>query len=126
MQTALPVALALTLPDERTAISTRPGGLAGVLHAANRLRVSGPLTIMLLTALTNVAYLGPATTACMRERKHQETRDGKKSYDSPPHSQEMQVLNKKFQFLHGASSVLNLVGWAAMVWYGFYLGDRLS
>jgi hypothetical protein len=125
MQTALPVALALTLPAERTAISTRPGGFAGVLDTENRLQVLTPLATMLISGLLNVVYLGPATTKCMRERKHQETRDGKKSYDPGPHSQEMQLLNKKFEYLHGASSLVNLVGWIAMVWYGFYLGDRL-
>ncbi|KAJ9602103.1 hypothetical protein H2200_013463 [Cladophialophora chaetospira] len=126
MQTSLPVILALTLPPERTAISTRPGSLSGVLDPDNRLHVLTPIATMLLTALLNVAYLGPATTKCMRQRKHQETRDGKKSYDPGPHSQEMQLLNKKFSYLHGASSLVNMIGWFAMVWYGFYLGDRLS
>jgi hypothetical protein len=84
-----------------------------------------PLATMLISGLLNVLYLGPATTTCMRERKHQETRDGKKNYDPGPHSQEMQLLNKKFEYLHGASSLVNLVGWIAMVSYGFYLGDRL-
>ncbi|ETI21784.1 hypothetical protein G647_05853 [Cladophialophora carrionii CBS 160.54] len=126
MQTALPVVLALTFPAERTAISTRPGSLSGVLDAENRLQVLTPLATMLISGLLNVVYLGPATTKCMRERKHQETRDGKKSYDPGPHSQEMQLLNKKFEYLHGASSLVNLMGWVAMLCYGFYLGDRLS
>ncbi len=126
MQTALPVLLALTLPEERTAISTRPGSLSGVFDPDNRLHVLTPIVTMLVTALVNVAYLGPATTRCLRQRKHQETRDGKKSFDAAPHSQEMQLLNKKFNYLHGSSSLINLIGWGAMVWYGFYLGDRMS
>lgn len=81
---------------------------------------------MLITGLVNAGYLGPETTKCMRERKHQETRDGKKSYDAGPHSPEMQSLNKKFGALHGASTLVNLTGWVAMLWYGFYLGERLS
>lgn len=126
MQTALPILLALTLPAEPTVISTRPGSLAGVLDPDNRLHVLTPLAIMLVTALANVAYLGPATTTCLRQRKHHETRDGKRYHDAGPHSQEMQLLNKKFNYLHGASSLINLVGWGAMVWYGFHLGDRMS
>lgn len=61
----------------------------------------------------------------MRERKHQETRDGKRSYDEGPHSKEMQVLNRRFMVLHGWSSGVNLVGLCATVAYGFYLGGRL-
>lgn len=81
---------------------------------------------MFATATANLAYIGPATTKCMRERKHQETRDGKKSYDAPPHSQEMQALNQQFSRLHGASSLVNLLSWMASLWYGFYLADRIS
>jgi hypothetical protein len=126
MQTALPILLALTFPAERTAIGTGPSSIAGVLDVSNRLHVLTPILIMFLTGLANTVYLGPATTKCMRERKHQETRDGKKSYDSAPHSQEMQALNKKFSQLHGASSLVNMLGCIATIWYGFYLGDRLS
>ena len=81
---------------------------------------------MFLTGLANATIIGPATTRCMRERKHQETKDGKKSYDSPPHSKEMQELNKKFGQLHGASSLANLISWAATLWYGFYLAGRIT
>lgn len=59
----------------------------------------------------------------MGERKHQETKDGKKSWDQGPHSEEMQRLNKKFGILHGVSTVVNLVGLGAMVWYGAVLGE---
>ncbi|KIW91050.1 uncharacterized protein Z519_07944 [Cladophialophora bantiana CBS 173.52] len=126
MQSALPMVLALTFPAERTAIGTRPAGVKGVLHPENRLHVFTPLVAMLISGLVNMAYLGPATTKCMRDRKHQETRDGKKSYDPPPHSKEMQALNKRFEMLHGTSSLVNLMSWVGMIWYGFYLGDRIA
>ena len=81
---------------------------------------------MFVTAVSNLLYVGPKTTEIMRLRKHQETRDGKKSYDEGPHSQEMQALNKQFGILHGVSSLVNLVGLGSMVWYGAVLGSRLS
>lgn len=80
---------------------------------------------MLVTALINWAYLGPLTAKYMSLRKHQETRDGKKSHDPPPHSKEMVELNKRFGMLHGMSTVVNLVGLVAMVWYGGVLGKGL-
>lgn len=55
-----------------------------------------------------------------------ETRDGKKSYDAPPHSQEMQRLNKTFGRLHGISASLNLIALAATVYYGVVLSERLQ
>lgn len=54
-----------------------------------------------------------------------ETRDGKKSYDSPPHSKEMARMNQAFGRMHGASSLLNLLGLLATVWYGVVLAERL-
>ena len=84
-----------------------------------------PLVIMFSTSLANALVVGPATTRVMRERKHQETRDGKKSYEAGPHSKEMKVLNKRFARLHGASSLLNVVGSLVTVWYGFYLAERM-
>ncbi|OJJ51345.1 hypothetical protein ASPZODRAFT_127411 [Penicilliopsis zonata CBS 506.65] len=62
----------------------------------------------------------------MRERKHQETRDGKKSYDPPPHSPEMTRLNKRFGRVHGISSVLNMLSLAATLYYGVVLSKRLA
>lgn len=117
--------MALTFPAERTALGTNPSSVLGVLEPSNRLRVLTPLATLFLAGLINATYIGPATTKCMRQRKHQETRDGKKSYDPPPHSKEMQELNKKFGILHGASSLVNMVSWAVTIWYGFYLADRL-
>lgn len=81
---------------------------------------------MFVTALANLVFIGPKTTEVMGIRKHQETRDGKKSYDSGPHSKEMQALNKQFAILHGVSTVVNLIGLGAMVWYGAVLADGLS
>ena len=73
----------------------------------------------------NMAVVGPATTKVMRERKAQETREGKKYYDPGEKSKEMVGLNKRFGKLHGVSSVLNLVGFVAAVGYGITLGGRL-
>lgn len=55
-----------------------------------------------------------------------ETRDGKKSYDPAPHSKEMQQLNKAFGRMHGISSLLNLAGFLATLWYGVHLAERIQ
>ena len=55
-----------------------------------------------------------------------ETRDGKKSYDAGPHSKEMKILNQKFGRMHGISSLLNMAGSLATVWYGMVLAERLQ
>ncbi|ERF68918.1 hypothetical protein EPUS_08078 [Endocarpon pusillum Z07020] len=126
MQAALPVILALTYPGERTAIGSRPSSLSGVLEQQNRLHVLTPLLTMLVTSLANLMAVGPATTRIMKERKHQETRDGKRSYDAGPHSKEMQILNQRFGRMHGVSSLLNMAGGLATVWYGMVLAERLQ
>ncbi|KAF2503181.1 hypothetical protein BU16DRAFT_449306 [Lophium mytilinum] len=112
MQTALPVALALTYSGGPKVLAqqTLPASLIGT---------------MIVTGVINWVWIGPATTQCMKERKHQETRDGKKSYDAGPHSTEMQQLNKRFGTLHGVSSLLNLFAFISTIWYGFVLGERL-
>jgi hypothetical protein len=125
MQTALPVILALTFPGERTAIGRMPSSISGVLEPSSQTHVVTPLAIMFVTGLANLVYIGPKTTQIMRERKHQETRDGKKSYDAGEHSEAMQALNKKFGIAHGVSSLVNLVGCFATLWYGFYLAERM-
>lgn len=125
MQTALPVVLALTFPGERTAIGRVPSSISGILEPSSRIHVLTPLAIMFLTGLTNMVYVGPKTTQIMRERKHQETRDGKKSYDAGEQSEAMQALNKQFGILHGVSSMVNMVGCFATLWYGFYLAERI-
>lgn len=55
-----------------------------------------------------------------------ETRDGKKSYDAGPQSKEMQSLNRRFGRMHGISSLLNMAGSLATVWYGMVLAERLQ
>ena len=125
MQTALPVLLALTFPAERTAIGRTASSLTGVLEEGHRLHVLVPLVTTLLCGAANMIVIGPATTKCMKERKHQETRDGKKSYDEGPHSEAMKAMNKKFAYLHGASSLVNMIGCITTVWYGFTLADRI-
>lgn len=138
MQTALPLVLALTFPGAvhgaqisattsttSWGVSTSAGGVFGVFETANRWSVLVPLATTFVTSLVNLVYVGPLTTKIMRERKHQETRDGKKSYDAPPHSEEMQAMNKRFAYMHGVSSLLNMVGCVATVWYGFYLAERV-
>ena len=139
MQTALPVVLALTfpgsiLPNQLSSttsttswgVSHMAGGLAGVFEPSNRWVVLTPLATIFVTSLANLVYVGPTTTKVMRDRKHQETRDGKRSYDDPPHSAEMQALNRRFATMHGVSSLLNMAGCVATVWYGFYLATRIS
>jgi len=122
LQTALPAFLALTYPGS----STIPSGLQGTFAEVNRWSVLVPLATIFVTSLTNMAFIGPATTKIMRERKHQETRDGKKYYDPAPHSNEMQKLNKAFGSMHGISSLLNMAGFIATLWYGISLAARIQ
>jgi hypothetical protein len=138
MQTTLPVVMALTYP----ATLVIKGGIKGVLDRANRWSVLVPLATTFVTGLVNWAYFLPATNAVTAKRRQQgetctadtnrtcayrttETKDGKRSWDSPPHSQEMVALNKKFGFLHGTSSLLNLISFISVVTYGFTLSTRL-
>lgn len=62
----------------------------------------------------------------MKERKRQETRDGKKYYDAGEQSKEMQRLNRAFGQMHGVSALTNLVGLGVTVWYGVLLAERLQ
>jgi hypothetical protein len=126
MQSALPILLALTLPEERTGIGRIPGGLSGVLNKDNRYRVLTPLVVVCATGVTNMVWLEPMTTKTMRSRKSQEVRDGKKAYDEGPHSSQMEKLNRRFAWLHGMSSAINVVGCVATVFYGFHLGGRMD
>ncbi|KAK8199068.1 hypothetical protein HDK77DRAFT_496291 [Phyllosticta capitalensis] len=114
LQTVLPIALYLTAPPSSPLTSSPVGGsTATALIAA-----------MGVAGLANLVVVGPATTSVMKERKHQETRDGKKSYDAGPHSAEMQALNRKFAVMHGVSSAMNLVVLGAAVAYAFLIGAR--
>lgn len=77
------------------------------------------------SGLLNWAVVGPATTKTMKERKHQETRDGKKYFDAGPHSEAMKKLNKKFGMLHGVSSIVNLVALLATGYYASEIAGRM-
>lgn len=125
MQTALPVILALTYPGERDALGVGPSSVSGVLLDKHRVNTLLPLATILFTSLANLLIVGPATTKIMHQRKHQETREGKKSYDPPPHSKEMTRLNKSFARMHGISSLLNLAGLLGTVFYGVTLAERI-
>ncbi|RMJ23087.1 hypothetical protein PHISP_06038 [Aspergillus sp. HF37] len=119
LQSGLPLIVALT--------SSKNGQLSSpseLLAPENR---SGliPLATAMAAGLVNMFVLGPLTMKVMRERKHQESRDGKKSYDPAPHSKEMLALNKRFARVHGMSSLINLVSLLATVYYGVVLGKRL-
>lgn len=52
-------------------------------------------------------------------------RDGKQWYEPGQQSEEMRALSKRFGFLHGISSLLNLGAFIASIVYGFTLGSRL-
>jgi uncharacterized oligopeptide transporter (OPT) family protein len=68
IQTALPAVLVLTYPGSMLGI---PLGIAGVLHSSNQWSVLAPVTTMFLSALANLAFVGPATTKTMEDRKLQ-------------------------------------------------------
>ena len=55
-----------------------------------------------------------------------ETKDGKKSHDKGPQSEEMLKLNKSFGIWHGASSLVNVIGIGFTIWYGFILARRIQ
>lgn len=72
IQTTIPVILALTYPGATSAFgSAGAAGIAGVLDPDNRWSVLAPIAAIFLTGLANLAVVGPATTKCMKERKHQ-------------------------------------------------------
>lgn len=52
---------------------------------------------------------------------HAEKKDGKRSHDAAPHSDEMAALNREFGRLHGVSSLLNLVTLLSTIVYGVHL-----
>ena len=126
LQTALPVLMALTYPGVKSLTATEASSLRGLLQEQNRYTVLAPIaTICALNAI-NLLWAGPVTTRIMKERKHQETRDGKKYYDQGTQSKEMQRLNRAFGRMHGVSAVTNLVGLGVTVFYGFLLAERLQ
>ncbi|TVY18688.1 hypothetical protein LARI1_G002902 [Lachnellula arida] len=118
------VVLALTYPGSRNPLGPS-SSLSGTLAESNRWSVLAPLATVFVGGLVNLVYVGPATTRIMRERKVQESKDGKKSYDPAPHSKEMQQLNRAFGKMHGVSSLVNLGALIATIWYGFSLAERI-
>ncbi|MCJ1462471.1 hypothetical protein MMC07_001073 [Pseudocyphellaria aurata] len=125
-QSALPVFLALTYPGIKSTVGSTPSGIGGFLAENNRYSVLAPIVTIFAINVANLLVLGPATTRIMLERKHQETRDGKKSFDSPPHSKDMMRLNKAFGRMHGASALMNLVSMLVTMWYGVELAARFE
>ena len=71
LQTALPVALALTFPGN--ALSGVPSGIPGLLDVSSRWDSLAPITTMFLTGLLNLLVLLPASTKTMKERRGQGT-----------------------------------------------------
>ncbi|KAI5838939.1 hypothetical protein DFP73DRAFT_562699 [Morchella snyderi] len=84
-----------------------------------------PIMVTLSSSLMNLFIVGPATTKIMKERRIQETKEGKKYYDEGPKSEAMQKLNSRFGKVHGISSMLALVGLLATGAYGGFLGTSL-
>ncbi|KFX94773.1 hypothetical protein V490_04178 [Pseudogymnoascus sp. VKM F-3557] len=121
LQTAFPLIIALTYPGVGLGASSYHGALA----PANQWSVLYPLTTAFVCGFLNLVFVGPKTSELIRLRKAQETRDGKKSIDPPPHSKDMLGLNKRFARVHGASALLNLVSLGASIWYGVGLSARL-
>ncbi|KAK1501644.1 hypothetical protein CTAM01_05868 [Colletotrichum tamarilloi] len=126
IQTALPALMALTYPGSRSLLGEQASSITGLLQESNRYTALLPIATMFLTGLVNLAVVLPKTVTVMKARYAQEKKDGKKSYDAAPHSQEMQALNKSFGKLHGISTLINLAGFIAMIQYGFSLAARLD
>ncbi|EGY15032.1 uncharacterized protein VDAG_06522 [Verticillium dahliae VdLs.17] len=137
LQTALPAILALTYPGSSNPLGVA-SGLGGLLDESNFRGTLLPIATIFVTAAVNLLVVLPATQKIMAARYAQglthapspasppQKKDGKKSYDPAPHSQEMQALNKRFGKMHGISSLLNLGTFIATIAYGFTLGSRLS
>ncbi|KAI1755430.1 hypothetical protein F4782DRAFT_527480 [Xylaria castorea] len=126
IQTAAPVVLALTYPGAVGLFATLPQGISGVLHPANRWGVLVPLTTAFVTGLANLVYFLPETNKVTAQRRQQETKDGKRSWDKGSQSKDMKALNKKFGKLHGYSSMFNLATFVATIVYGVNLAARIE
>ncbi|OJD25493.1 hypothetical protein ACJ73_03142 [Blastomyces percursus] len=126
IQAALPVVVALTYPGTKTFVGRGPSSLSGVFAEDQRTTTLLPLVTMFVAGLTNRFILGPMTAKVMRQRRHQETIDGKKSYDPAPHSKEMLRLNKSFARVHGICSLVSLLSLSSAVYYGVVLANRLE
>ncbi|KAI0528067.1 hypothetical protein F5B22DRAFT_17902 [Xylaria bambusicola] len=126
IQTVAPVVLALTYPGGAGRLAALPQGISGVLHPANRWGVLAPLTAAFVTGLANWAYFLPETNKITAQRREQEVKDGKQSWEKTTHSKDMKALNKKFAKIHGYSSLFNLVTFIATVVYGVHLSARIA
>ncbi|RPA99662.1 hypothetical protein L873DRAFT_1682632 [Choiromyces venosus 120613-1] len=118
LQTVLPAVLLLTHPSMSTTSLINPS-------SPYFYNTGLPLLVVLGASLANLAVISPATTKVMRERKIQETKEGKKYYDEGPKSERMAALNKKFGAMHGVSGLVNLIGLLATGWYGVILGNKI-
>ncbi|WEW60565.1 hypothetical protein PRK78_006052 [Emydomyces testavorans] len=125
LQTIFPLVVAATYPGEKLLGHTGPSSISGVLADGHGVSTLLPLTITFVSGLANVLVFEPATSKIVKERKRQESIDGKKYYDPGPHSKEMMKLNKSFGRVHGISTIINFVGLAATLYYGKTLADRL-
>jgi len=103
----------------------KAAGFSGLMQRENLWDALIPVAVMFGSSVLNLAIFGPATTKVMKERKHQETRDGKRYYEAGPKSPEMQKLNTRFATLHGVSSLSNVLGLVAMIYYGFTLAEQI-
>ncbi|EGD84761.1 hypothetical protein H112_08474 [Trichophyton rubrum D6] len=126
LQTAVPLVLALTYPGEKVAGRFGTSGLSGVFSESNRWNTLVPIMTTFLSGITNLLVIQPATAKVMRQRKEQESIDGKKYTDAGPHSKEMMKLNKSFGKLHQLSAVVNLAALAATIYYGVVLAERVN
>lgn len=77
LQTALPVAMALTYPGVKgTSIGKGPAtasGISGFFDSRNYWTVLAPITTILVLNAANLVWVGPVTTRIMKERRHQGT-----------------------------------------------------
>ncbi|WYZ40571.1 hypothetical protein EsH8_IV_000912 [Colletotrichum jinshuiense] len=126
IQTALPAVLALTYPGSNSLLGGHASSISGLLDESSRYSALLPIATMFVTGLVNLVVVLPKTVTVMKARYAQEKKDGKKSYDPAPHSQEMLALNKSFGKLHGISTLINMASFVAMVSYGFSLAARLD
>lgn len=124
IQSAIPLVLAITYPGGGPNVDA--AGITGLLEPHNRWGYLLPIITMGVSGLANLLVLLPATKKCMADRYAQERKDGKKSYDPAPHSQDMLALNRQFGKLHGVSSLLNLSAFIMAVVYGVTLSARLA
>jgi hypothetical protein len=83
------------------------------------------MAITFAASTINLFIVGPKTTQVMKQRKIQETKDGKKK-DDEEQSDEMKALNKRFEFLHGVSAMLGIAAWGATAWYGVRIADGMN